>query len=326
MVYIESDRTDPAFNLALEEYIFETLEPGRECFMLWQNKNTIVVGKYQNTAEEINREYVESRGIRVVRRLSGGGAVYHDNGNLNFTFIVNQDTRPDFNFQLFCIPVVKALQQFGVAASFTGRNDLVIDGKKISGNSQYTRRGRILHHGCIMLDSNLEHVQDALRVKAAKFTSKSVKSVQSRVTTINEHAPRRISMEEFRQALKKEVFTAADMEPYQLTSEDLCKIEELAEKKYRSWEWTYGFFPEYSISREEKLENGLVTVRMEADHGRIRQIRIAGDFFGNRDISELEARLCGLRLDDQLEEKLSGLDLDQYMFGISAAEFARLLK
>ena len=149
--------------------------------MLWQNSNTIVVGKYQNTAEEINQAFVDAHGIRVVRRLSGGGAVYHDTGNLNFTFIVDQDTAPGLNFKIFVRPVVEALARFGVHAEFTGRNDLTIGGMKFSGNSQYAKHGRLLHHGCIMLDSNLTDVADALRVKQAKFDSKAVKSVRSRV-------------------------------------------------------------------------------------------------------------------------------------------------
>ena len=189
MIYLEPPGTDPYFNLALEEYVFEQMDRSRAYFMLWQNSNTIVVGKYQNTAEEINQAFVDAHGIRVVRRLSGGGAVYHDTGNLNFTFIVDQDTAPGLNFKIFVRPVVEALARFGVHAEFTGRNDLTIGGMKFSGNSQYAKHGRLLHHGCIMLDSNLTDVADALRVKQAKFDSKAVKSVRSRVTTINTHAP-----------------------------------------------------------------------------------------------------------------------------------------
>ena len=146
MIYLEPPGTDPYFNLALEEYVFEQMDRSRAYFMLWQNSNTIVVGKYQNTAEEINQAFVDAHGIRVVRRLSGGGAVYHDTGNLNFTFIVDQDTAPGLNFKIFVRPVVEALARFGVHAEFTGRNDLTIGGMKFSGNSQYAKHGRLLHH------------------------------------------------------------------------------------------------------------------------------------------------------------------------------------
>ncbi len=326
MLYIESDSTDPYWNLALEEHIFNTMEDGKECFMLWQNKNTIVVGKYQNTAEEINPEFADAQGIRVARRLSGGGAVYHDDGNLNFTYIVNKESNPDFNFNLFVIPVIRALESLGVKAEFNGRNDLTIDGKKFSGNSQYSRRNRIMHHGCIMLDSNLDKVKDALRVKEAKFESKSHKSVRSRVTTINENAPHRITMEEFKEALKQAAFAEIDLEPYELTAADREAIQKLKEEKYETWEWNYGFYPAYSIRRDRKFDSGLVSVSMEVEHGAISQIRLFGDFFGNRDIAELEAGLTGVRLDEHLEEKLQGLHLEDYIHGVTPASLAELLR
>ena len=326
MIYIESDSKDPYYNLALEEYVFEKLDPAQDWFMLWQNRNTIVIGKYQNTAEEINQDFVDSHGIRVVRRLSGGGAVYHDDGNLNFTFIVHKELNPEYNFNLFVIPVIKALEELGVKAAFNGRNDITIDGKKFSGNSQYARRGRIMHHGCIMLDSDLEKVQGALKVKEAKFESKSIKSVRSRVTTINACAPRKITMAEFKEALKRQVFANNDMRTYELTEEDRRQIRKLAEEKYSTWDWNYGFYPQYSICREQKFESGLVTIRMEVEHGVIRKIRIAGDFFGNADIAELEEQLTGLPLDDRLQSRLETLYLEDYMHGITPADLAGLLR
>ena len=224
MRYLESPSRDPYFNLALEEYVFERMDKSKSYFLLWQNDNTIVVGKYQNTAEEIDQAYVDAHHIRVARRLSGGGAVYHDRGNLNFTFIVDRADAPGLNFKIFVRPVVEALARFGVHAAFTGRNDLTIDGMKFSGNAQYARRGRLLHHGCIMLDSNLTSVADALRVKEAKFDSKAVKSVRSRVTTINAHAPAPISMEEFKEALTECAMASGELEPCTLTEEDLAAI------------------------------------------------------------------------------------------------------
>ena len=227
MRYIESSSTDPYFNLALEEYVFEKLPRDDSYFMLWQNANTIVIGKYQNAFEEVNLEAVEKKGIRVVRRLSGGGAVYHDMGNLNFTFIEDKEDSKNINFRVFVTPVIETLREFGVKAEFTGRNDLVIDGRKFSGNSQYTRGKRVMHHGCIMLDSDLEKVAGALKVREAKFRSKNVQSVRSRVTTINENAPEKITMEEFRSALKRNILGSADVRPLELTEEDLREINRL---------------------------------------------------------------------------------------------------
>ena len=326
MLYLESPTRDPYFNLALEEYLFEELGRSRPCFMLWQNDNTIVVGKYQNTAEEINQAFVDAHHIRVARRLSGGGAVYHDRGNLNFTFIVDRADAPGLNFKIFVRPVVEALARFGVHAEFTGRNDLTIDGMKFSGNAQYARRGRLLHHGCIMLDSNLTSVADALRVKEAKFDSKAVKSVRSRVTTINAHAPAPISMEDFKGALKECAMASGELEPCTLTEEDLAAIRKLRDEKYATWAWNYGFSPPYDMVRERKFPAGLVTAHLSAEGGKIKAVRLYGDFFGSGELGELESAMAGLPLDGRLAEALEALHVEHYMSGITAAELAALLR
>ena len=325
MFYLESPSRDPYFNLALEEYVFERMDKSKSYFMLWQNDNTIVVGKYQNTAEEIDQAYVDAHHIRVARRLSGGGAVYHDRGNLNFTFIVDRADAPGLNFKIFVRPVVEALARFGVHAAFTGRNDLTIDGMKFSGNAQYARRGRLLHHGCIMLDSNLTSVADALRVKEAKFDSKAVKSVRSRVTTINAHAPAPISMEEFKGALKECAMASGELEPCTLTEEDLAAIRKLRDEKYATWAWNYGFSPAYDMRREMKFPAGLVTAHLSAEGGKIKAVRFYGDFFGG-ELGELEGAMVGLPLDGHLTEALEALRVGDYMSGITAEELSRLLR
>ena len=326
MIYLEPPGTDPYFNLALEEYVFEQMDRSRAYFMLWQNSNTIVVGKYQNTAEEINQAFVDAHGIRVVRRLSGGGAVYHDTGNLNFTFIVDQDTAPGLNFKILVRPVVEALARFGVHAEFTGRNDLTIGGMKFSGNSQYAKHGRLLHHGCIMLDSNLTDVADALRVKQAKFDSKAVKSVRSRVTTINTHAPTPIAMEDFKSALRACAMAGGALEPYTLTAEDMLAVQKLRDGKYVTWAWNYGFSPPYDMRREARFPAGLVTAHLRVKQGCIQAVRFYGDFFGSGPLEELEAAMAGLPLDAQLAEALAPLHVEHYMSGITAEELARLLR
>ena len=325
MRYLESPSRDPYFNLALEEYVFERMDKSKSYFLLWQNDNTIVVGKYQNTAEEIDQAYVDAHHIRVARRLSGGGAVYHDRGNLNFTFIVDRADAPGLNFKIFVRPVVEALARFGVHAAFTGRNDLTIDGMKFSGNAQYARRGRLLHHGCIMLDSNLTSVADALRVKEAKFASKAVKSVRSRVTTINAHAPAPISMEDFKGALKECAMASGELEPCTLTEEDLAAIRKLRDEKYATWAWNYGFSPAYDMRREMKFPAGLVTAHLSAEGGKIKAVRFYGDFFGG-ELGELEGAMVGLPLDGHLTEALEALRVGDYMSGITAEELSRLLR
>lgn len=325
MFYLESPSRDPYFNLALEEYVFERMDKSKSYFMLWQNDNTIVVGKYQNTAEEIDQAYVDAHGILVARRLSGGGAVYHDKGNLNFTFIVDRADAPGLNFKIFVEPVIQALARFGVHAAFTGRNDLTIDGMKFSGNAQYARRGRLLHHGCIMLDSNLTSVADALRVKEAKFASKAVKSVRSRVTTINAHAPAPISMEDFKGALKECAMASGELEPCTLTEEDLAAVRKLRNEKYATWAWNYGCSPAYDMRREMKFPAGLVTAHLSAEGGKIKAVRFYGDFFGG-ELGELEGAMVGLPLDGHLTEALEALRVGDYMSGITAEELSRLLR
>lgn len=325
MIYIESKSTNPYYNLALEEYVFERMDRSKDYFILWQNYNTIVVGKYQNTAEEINQEYVNEHGIRVVRRLSGGGAVYHDKGNLNYTFIVGQDKNPEFDFSLFSTPVIKALDKLGVKASLNGRNDISIDGKKFCGNSQYAKHKRLLHHGCIMLDSNLGTVADALKVKEAKFDSKSVKSVQSRVTTINANAPRTISMEEFKETLKACAFENEELEEYKLSIVDEAEIMHLKKEKYEIWDWVYGKNPDYNVTYEKKFPSGLVTLKMQVENACIDDIKIYGDFFGNGEIQELEDQIRGMKIDQSLKENLNTLDVGYYMSGITADDLYQMI-
>lgn len=327
MIYIESDSRDPYFNLALEEYVFEHFDRAQEYFLLWQNANTIVVGKFQNTAEEVNQEFVDQNNIKVARRLSGGGAVYHDDGNLNFTYIVDQGDRDLFSFEAFAAPVIRALKTFGLDAEFTGRNDLLLHGRKISGSSQYVKKGRIMNHGCIMLDSNVANVADALKPKEAKFESKSIKSVRSRVTTINANLAEPISMETFKAAIVREIESSENMERYTLTAEDLQAIEKLRCKKYATWDWNYGKSPVYDYRQERKFDFGLVSVNAQIKQGIIEEIRIFGDFFGNGDIRELEEALAGEKLDEGFGARIEGkINLEHYIKGLTGQQLQELLR
>ena len=326
MIFYNSQSTDPYWNLALEEYAFERLDSSQPVFLLWQNDNTIVVGVHQNTAQEINAAYVKEHGVRVVRRLTGGGAVYHDLGNLNYTIIADKDEHEAFCFNVFVSPLIRALRTFGVNASFSGRNDLLIDGKKISGSAQMVRRGRILHHGCIMLDSDLEAVSEALCVREAKYDSRGIPSVRSRVTTVNREAPSPISINDFRAELTAAVREGEPtFEEYTPTLEALAEIEKLRNDKYATWEWNYGESPDYNVEKERRFAGGLVTAQMFVSGGRIQTVRFFGDFFGEGDLRELEASLEGLPVGGEIGERLSEIGVEQYFHGISAKEIASLL-
>ena len=241
--YLDLMTTDPSYNLAMEQYVFDCLPRDRMYFMLWQNDNAIIVGKYQNTIAEINEETVRERGIRVVRRLSGGGAVYHDMGNLNFTFITDVGESNALDLKLFCEPVVRTLATLGVKAEVNGRNDITIDGKKFSGNSQYIRQGRVMHHGTIMFDSDLSVVSEALRVDPTKIQTKGIRSVRSRVTNVAEHLPEKVTLPEFRRILLENILKENPGEAYPLTQDDLAAVEKLRAERYATWDWNYGFSP-----------------------------------------------------------------------------------
>lgn len=326
MIYLESKSHDPYFNLALEEYVFEKLDQNEEYFMLWQNDNTIVVGKYQNTAQEINQAFVDENHIRVARRLSGGGAVYHDKGNLNFTFIVSEKDH-GLQFSQFIRPVIRALAKLGIQAEFTGRNDITIDGKKISGNSQYVKRGRIMHHGCILVDSNLTNVSEALRPKEAKFESKSAKSVASRVTTINACSPQEITVDVFKRTLADEVLQGGGAREYTLSDIEIEQIEALADEKYRTWEWNYGKSGNYNYEKSQRYDFGTVEIYATVREGILQEVKIHGDFFGNGEISDLEKALQGEALDENLDTRIAEkLNVGDYIKGMTAEQLKTQLR
>lgn len=323
MKYIELTSTNPFFNLAAEEYVFEELDRSEAYFMLWQNQNSIIVGKHQNTVEEINLPFVKANDIRVARRLTGGGAVYHDKGNLNFTFIT--DKKDAESFQVFTKPVLRLLRRLGVPAEFSGRNDLTIQGMKFSGNSQYVRGDRVLAHGCIMLDANVDYLSQALTAKKEKYRSRGIQSVVSRVTCINDHLQDRLSMAQFKSLLRQVVSEETVLEPYDFTEGDLKRVQRLCSEKYATWEWNYGESPRYNAKCEKKFPAGLITAYIDVYKGRIQQIRFYGDFFGSEDLVELEEAMKGLPLHSRMEEALERLDISRYMNGITAKDITDLL-
>ena len=325
--YLDLTTTDPSYNLAMEQYVFDCLPRDRMYFMLWQNDNSIIVGKYQNTLSEINLEAVERRGIRVVRRLSGGGAVYHDMGNLNFTFITDAASGTALDMKLFCQPVVRTLAALGVHAEVNGRNDITIDGKKFSGNSQYLRQGRVMHHGTIMFNSDLSVVSEALQVDPTKFQTKGVRSVRSRVTNVADHLDRPVSLPEFRQILLENILRENPGQPYPLTPKDLAAVEQLREERYAAWDWNYGQSPACTVLRRRRVEGcGLVEAYISVDSGLISAIAFRGDFFSAVEPEELAPRFVG-RTPEQagFAAALEGMDVSRYFAGLQNDQLIEIL-
>lgn len=325
--YLDLMTTDPSYNLAMEQYVFDCLPRDRMYFMLWQNDNAIIVGKYQNTIAEINEEAVRERGIRVVRRLSGGGAVYHDMGNLNFTFITDVGESNALNLKLFCEPVVRTLATLGVKAEVNGRNDITIDGKKFSGNSQYIRQGRVMHHGTIMFDSDLSVVSEALRVDPTKIQTKGIRSVRSRVTNVAEHLPEKVTLPEFRRILLENILKENPGEAYPLTQDDLAAVEKLRAERYATWEWNYGQSRDCEMRRQRRFPAcGSVEVHLTTDHGVIQDLHFTGDFFSVVEPEVLAEKLRGVRLEEQsLRAALADETVSRYFSGLENGELIELL-
>ncbi|RKQ31298.1 lipoate--protein ligase [Oceanobacillus halophilus] len=321
--------TDPMVNLAIEEYILENFGEKDTYLLFYINKPSIIIGRNQNTIEEINTDYVDEKGIKVVRRLSGGGAVYHDEQNLNFSFITKDDGESFQNFAKFLQPITKVLNKLGVPAELQGRNDVAVEGRKISGNAMFSTKGRMFSHGTLMLDSELEEVTKALKVKKEKIESKGIKSIRSRVANISEFMDEKITMQEFKEEILKNVFDVEDINDvpeYVLTEDDWKKIYEISEKRYQKWDWNYGKSPKYNIQESYKFPAGLVDVRLDVQKGVIENCKIFGDFFGVGNIKELEAKLTGIRHERQaIEEALKDVEVPHYLGKISKDDFIGLL-
>lgn len=326
MISIKNESNNPYFNLALEEYVLKYLDPKEDYVILWQNEPSIIIGRNQNTIGEINTAYVKENNVNVVRRLSGGGAVYHDLGNLNFTFIITREDDGDINnFEKFTKPVIKALKQFGIRAELSGRNDIVIDGKKFSGNAQYFYKKRLLHHGTILFNSDLTLVQEALNVKQDKIESKGIKSVKSRVTNIYPYLAEKIDIHEFKQTLLDYLLEdEKSRNEYILTETDLSKIQALMEERYSKWEWNYGESPRYRIQKSRRFPWGGIEIGLRVVDGLIEDASIFGDFFSERDISDLIDKLKGIKYEEsEIEKVINELDMTAFFKGIEEEDFLK---
>jgi len=324
MLEIINQSHDPFFNLALEEYLLNRRDIKEDIFLLWQNRPVVVVGRNQNTLEEINLEYIRTHNIEVVRRISGGGAVYHDLGNLNFTFIADERKSATLNFTRFTAPVIQALAQIGIKAENQGRNDITIEGKKFSGNAQCIMHGRVMHHGTILFDTNMKDMQEALNVDQDKIASKGVKSVRSRVTNIKDYLSEPISIEEFKEILSSTI--DQNREIRELTPTELAAVNALRENKYLRWEWVYGSSPPFNVHKSARFDWGKIDFRIDVKKGIIANCKIYGDFFTTGTPGLLEQALIGIPYRQKdLHQALESINISTYIPGANLDDILALL-
>jgi lipoate-protein ligase A len=287
--------------------------------MLWINKPSILLGRNQNALAEINLEYVKANDITIVRRPSGGGAVFNDFGNMNYTFISSLDEGGFADFKKFAYPIIEGLRNLSINAEFSGRNDITIEGKKISGTAQYRLKNRVIHHGTLLYSTSILNLSRALNVRPIKLESKGVSSVASRVTNISEYLKEPMPLKEFREYLTNFVIGMfEDSKFYEFTKEDLEDIERLVKEKYETWDWNFGKSPQFSLHNERKYDGGILETSLNIDKGIIREVKFYGDFFGKVEVSELEKILVGVNYEETaLYSALEGCDINNFMNNIT---------
>jgi lipoate-protein ligase A len=297
MWFVDSqDSALPQVNLAIEEYLLRNILPEEDLLLLYVNEPSIIIGRFQNTLEEVNQTYVDDHGIHVVRRLSGGGAVYHDLNNLNYSFITAKDSESISNFKKFTAPVIRTLNEMGVPAELGARNEIHIRGLKISGSAQYITTRRMISHGTLLFNSDLTRLSEALLVAPGQISSKSIKSIRSQVTNIADHLPQPMDMAEFRQRILQGITqNLPQVQPYHLTESDWQAIRRIAEERYMQWQWNYGGSPDFSVKRNRRFAGKDITIQLDIHQGAIRSTNFNAGFLEDTDRMLLSASLAGVR-------------------------------
>lgn len=325
MIYINNESNDPYYNLAFEEYIFYNVDVSDTILLLWQNSPSVIVGKYQNTVEEIALDYTYENEVSVVRRNTGGGAVYHDMGNLNYSFIV-PDVSSQIDFKTFTKPLIEVLNKQGIVVEQTGRNDITIDGCKFSGNAQQYHDGKLLHHGTIMFDVDLENVQKSLKVKPGKIESKGIKSVRSRVTNLKPYFKTKMNIDEFKSLLLKCFKEEYGIKEYQLSEKELEEIKILCDSKYKDWEWNYGKSPKADVMKSNYFKCGYIEFHFQLEQMRVKELNLVGDFFCNGEIEQFTNAFNGVKYSrTELMRVLETIDLYRLFGNITPDEIINVI-
>jgi lipoate---protein ligase len=310
MIYIETHTHSPFVNLAFEEYFLKSKDLGDEVLMLWQDESAVVVGRFQNTLEEINQTFIDENDIQTARRISGGGAVYHDLGNLCFSFILPGVTPGTMDASRYIRPVEKALRQMGIPVKVAGRNDLTIDGKKFSGNAMALHKNRLLFHGTLLFDTDLDRLGQVLKAPSDAIESKGIKSVRSKVTNVRPYVPQGMDVRQFKQVLKELFFENEPQIEYQPTGDDYTDIEKLVDTKYQSWDWIFGRNPACKVRSTCSFAGGKLEIELELDKGWLAACRIQSDALEPADVKEVELRLANIRFTyADVEGALAGVEL-----------------
>lgn len=324
IIYLETNSNDPAYNLAFEEYILTHRRKGNY-ILLWQNDKTVVVGRNQIAEAEINRKFVEEHGIKVVRRSTGGGAVYHDLGNINYSFITDVGDAEELTLDRFVKPIVDVLKGMGLNAEASGRNDILVSGQKVSGTAQCIVHDRILHHGTLLFKTDTEMLAGALNVDPTKYESKGAKSVRCRTGNIKSFLDINMNIEQFRDRLKKELLGQGYMQG-NLTADEISAVLQLKSEKYDTWAWNFRKSPPYTVKNRHRFAGGLLEVFLQVESGKIKSICFCGDFLSRKDPQEVENSLIGKEFDiDTVNMVLESVNLYDYFGNISCEEIVKTI-
>ncbi|MBI4857658.1 MAG: lipoate--protein ligase [Acetobacterium woodii] len=325
MIYVENNSTDPFYNFALEYYLItEKQLPEDQVFIFWRTEPTLMIGKYQNTIEEINEHVAKENGINVVRRITGGGTIYTDMGGWQFSFIT-KGVGESIDFNKYIGPVIDGLKKLDVPAEFNSRNDLVIHGKKFSGNAQCMLNGYTLHHGSLLFNTDFEQMVKCLTVDDYKIISKGIKSVKERVTNISDHLNRPVNTDTFRKLMVDSIMQGSHKE-YNLTLADQDRIKTIAKEKFESWEWNYGTSPKFNITRTGRFDGGKMEFKLDVNKGKITDCHIYGDFFGTMDISVLSDALIGTNYEkESIKKAIEQCNIKHGFYNINMDELADII-